>query len=165
MYFEYTLEAEGHILTDGRSVLSSIRLKSESLMKYMQFIKFQSGKIIALKSDKVGKAKNYQILDEQNEPIGMVRSMDGSPTYWLEIYDKIILKSKYSFKAQRDKLRYSIIIENEMGDRIALIERKFIPKKLKICYVVDEKNHDNLIFEDRNFIYTIAFATKNLLKI
>ncbi len=164
MYFEYTLEAEGHILTDGKGVLSSIRLKSESLMKYMQFIKFQSGKVIALKSDKVGKAKNYQILDEHSEPIGMVRSLDGSPTYWLEIYDKIILKNKYSFKAHRDKLRYSIIVENEMGETIANIERKFIPRKFKICYVVDEKNLDNLIFEDRNFIYTIAFATKNLLK-
>jgi hypothetical protein len=164
MYFEYTLEADGHILTDGKSVLSSINLKSESLLKYMQFIKFQSGKTIALKSDKARKAKNYQILDEYNEPIGMVRSLDGSPTYWLEFYDKIFLKSKYSFKAQKANLNYSIIIGNESGETIAHIERKFIPRRLKICFVVVEKNHDNLIFEDRNFIYTLAFATKNLLK-
>jgi hypothetical protein len=164
MYFEYTLEADGHILTDGKSVLSNIKLKSESLMKYMQLIKFQSGKTIALKSDKAWKAKNYQILDEHSEPIGMVRSVDGSPTYWLEIYDKLILKNKYSFKAQKEKFNYSIAIGNESGETIALIERKFIPKKLKICFIVVERNHDNLIFEDRNFIYTLAFATKNLLK-
>lgn len=133
-------------------------------MKYMQLIKFQSGKTIALKSDKAWKAKNYQILDEHSEPIGMVRSVDGSPTYWLEIYDKLILKNKYSFKAQKEKFNYSIEIGNESGETIALIERKFIPKKLKICFIVVERNHDNLIFEDRNFIYTLAFATKNLLK-
>lgn len=164
MYFEYTLEADGHILTDGKSVLSSINLKSESLLKYSQFIKFQSGKTIALKSDKAWKAKNYQILDEHSEPIGMVRSVDGSPTYWLEIYDKMILKNKYSFKAQKKKFNYSIAIGNESGETIALIERKFVPKKLKIYFVVVERNHDNWIFEDRNFIYTLAFATKNLLR-
>lgn len=164
MYFEYTLEAEGHVLTDGRSVLSSIKLKSEGLFKYRQLVKFQSGKIVGLKSDKVGKSKHFQILNEENEPIGMVRSLDGSPTYWLEIYDKIFLKNKYAFKAQKQRLNYSIIIENENGQKIAQIERKLMPKKLKVCFVVIEKDHDNLIFEDRNFIYTLAFASKDLFR-
>lgn len=164
MYFEYTLEADGHILTDGKSVLSIIKLKSENLMKYMHSIKFQSGKTLALKADKPWRAKHFQILDEHSEPIGMVRSLDGSPIYWLEIYDKTLLKNKYSFKAQKSKLNYSIIIGNEAGETIAHIERKFIPKKLKVLFVVLEKNQDNLIFEDRHFIYTLAFVSKNLLK-
>ena len=76
----------------------------------------------------------------------------------------IFLKNKYAFKAQKQRLNYSIIIENENGQKIAQIERKLMPKKLKVCFVVIEKDHDNLIFEDRNFIYTLAFASKDLFR-
>lgn len=165
MYFRYSLEDEGHVITDGNQVLARIRVKTEKLVKYVHHIEFYSGIRISIRPDGILQARSMGVFNERNEQIGSIKPQNDSREMWLEIYDKLVLKNKYAFGFQPGFLRKDLVIKTESGMVIAKLTRRFIPRKLRSFLLIEEEaNPENLIFEDRLFIYSLAYVSRRILK-
>ncbi len=163
MYFKYSLEDDGEIITDGKQALARIQVKTEKLIKYAHEVEFFTGIKVKLRSNALWSAKAFEIFNERNEPIGSVKPGNDSKMVWLNMSDKLVLKNKYSFEVQSKGLQKSLVIRNESGTVIAQFIRKFIFQKMRNRLFIVEENLDNLVFEDRLFIYALAYVSRKLI--
>jgi hypothetical protein len=163
MFFEYTIEDNGYIFTDGKKKWATIQPKTDRVLKIKHAVSFYNGFQFELKKDSRTKSKNYQILDHQKSLFGMIKTKEDPKIFWLEVLDKKFLNNRYRIQNDGKFLNPKINVYNESGQEIVTIYQKFVWSKMKNYFIVEEKNHDKLLFEDRMFIYTIAFASKQIL--
>lgn len=157
------MEDEGEVITDGRETLARLQVKTEKLVQYTHQLEFFSGIKLKVKPDALWSARNLGVFNESNELVGSVRPSGDTKKAWLEMHDKFLLKNKYSFEVNGGSWNKSIVIRNEAGTVVAQLMRKFLWKKLRNRLFIVEENADNLVFEDRLLIYTLAHVSRKVI--